>query len=56
MIEVTKLTKYYQKHLAVDNLSFNISKNEVVALLGLNGAGKTTTLRMLTGFLNSYSG
>ena len=56
MIQVSELTKYYQKNLAVDNLTFNILENEVVALLGLNGAGKTTTLRMLTGFLTPTRG
>ena len=56
MIQVSELTKYYQKNLAVDGLTFHIQKNEVAALLGLNGAGKTTTLRMLTGFLTPTKG
>ena len=51
MIRVENLTKYYGKRLAVDDISFNIGKGEIVGFLGPNGAGKTTTMRMLTGFL-----
>ncbi|MDP3879035.1 MAG: ATP-binding cassette domain-containing protein [Dehalococcoidales bacterium] len=51
MIRVENLTKYYGKRLAVDNISFNIKKGEIVGFLGPNAAGKTTTMRILTGFL-----
>lgn len=51
MIRVENLTKYYGKRLAVDNISFNIEKGEIVGFLGPNAAGKTTTMRILTGFL-----
>ena len=51
MIRVENLTKYYGKRLAVDNISFNVEKGEVVGFLGPNAAGKTTTMRILTGFL-----
>ncbi len=51
MIEVKNLTKYYGKRLAVDNISFEIGKGEIVGFLGPNAAGKTTTMRMLTGYL-----
>ena len=51
MIRVENLTKYYGKRLAVDNISFNIAKGEIVGFLGPNAAGKTTTMRILTGFL-----
>ena len=51
MINVENLTKYYGKNLAVDNISFNVAKGEIVGLLGPNAAGKTTTMRILTGFL-----
>lgn len=51
MIKVKNLTKYYGKRLAVDNISFEVAKGEIVGLLGPNAAGKTTTMRMLTGFL-----
>jgi len=51
MIRVENLTKYYGNRLAVDNISFNIEKGEIVGFLGPNAAGKTTTMRILTGFL-----
>jgi ABC-2 type transport system ATP-binding protein len=47
MIEVEGLTKYYGEHAAIRDLSFTISKGEVIGFLGLNGAGKSTTLRVL---------
>ncbi len=51
MIKVENLTKYYGERLAVDNISFNVGKREIVGFLGPNAAGKTTTMRILTGFL-----
>jgi len=56
MIKVENLTKYYGKRLAVDNISFNVEKGEIVGLLGPNAAGKTTTMRILTGFLAPTAG
>lgn len=56
MIQVENLTKYYHTLCAVDQISFNIEKGEILGLLGPNGAGKTTTLRMLTGYLQPSSG
>jgi ABC-2 type transport system ATP-binding protein len=56
MINVKNLTKYYGKRLAVDNISFNVEKGEIVGLLGPNAAGKTTTMRILTGFLSPTGG
>ena len=56
MIRVDHLTKYYGERLAVDNISFNVEKGEIVGLLGPNAAGKTTTMRMLTGFLMPTKG
>jgi ABC-2 type transport system ATP-binding protein len=56
MIEVSNLSKRYGRHLAVRDISFSVSKGEIVGFLGPNGAGKTTTLRMLTGFLPPSSG
>ena len=49
MIEAVGLSKYYGNFAAVQDVSFSISKGEVVAFLGPNGAGKSTTLKMLTG-------
>jgi len=51
MIEVKGMTKYYGKRLAVDNISFQVGKGEIVGFLGPNAAGKTTTMRILTGYL-----
>ncbi len=56
MIQVNGLTKYYQNFCAVDNISLDIKKGEIIGLLGPNGAGKTTTLRMLTGYFRPTSG
>lgn len=56
MIEVSNLTKYYGKRLAVDNISFNVEKGEIVGFLGPNAAGKTTTMRIITGFLGPTHG
>ncbi|MDF1838296.1 MAG: ABC transporter ATP-binding protein [Planctomycetota bacterium] len=51
MIEVAHLHRRYGNLAAVDDLSFQLEKGEVVGFLGPNGAGKTTTMRILTGFL-----
>jgi len=56
VIRVENLTKYYGKRLAVDNISFNVERGEIVGFLGPNGAGKTTTMRILTGFLAPTQG
>jgi ABC-2 type transport system ATP-binding protein len=56
MIHVENLTKFYSDLCAVDQISLNIQKGEILGLLGPNGAGKTTTLRMLTGFMQPTSG
>jgi ABC-2 type transport system ATP-binding protein len=56
MIDVKNLTKYFGPVLAVDRVSFNITRGEIVGLLGLNGAGKTTTMRVLTTYLPATSG
>ena len=56
LIKVRHLTKYYGKRLAVDNISFDIGKGEIVGLLGPNAAGKSTTMRILTGFMMPTKG
>lgn len=56
MIQVKNLTKYYSSFCAVDGISLEIKRGEILGLLGPNGAGKTTTLRMLTGFFKPTSG
>ena len=56
MIEVTGLSKRYGTHLAVENVSFNIQKGEVIGFLGPNGAGKSTIMNILTGYLSMTQG
>ena len=56
MIEVRNLTKRYGDLLAIDDVSFDVAKGEILGFLGRNGAGKTTTMRILTGFLPATSG
>lgn len=56
MINVKNVTKKYGKFKAVDNISFNIKKGEIIGLLGPNGAGKSTTMNMLTGFIEPTEG
>jgi ABC-2 type transport system ATP-binding protein len=56
MIRAENLTKYFGDLCAVDHITLNILKGQILGLLGPNGAGKTTTLRMLTGFLRPSSG
>src|ERR1700704_2026493 len=56
MIKVEGLTKRHARNIAVDNISFEVQKGEIVGFLGPNGAGKTTTMRVLTCFLPPTSG
>jgi len=56
VIQVKNLTKYYGKRLAVDNISFNVEKGEIVGFLGPNAAGKTTTMSIITGYLAPTQG
>ena len=56
MISVSNLTKVYGQTLAVDNISFEVGKGQIVGFLGPNGAGKSTTLRMLTCYMPPTSG
>src|SRR6201998_4339104 len=56
MISVKELTKRYARAIAVDQISFEVTKGQIVGFLGPNGAGKTTTMRMLTCFLPPSAG
>ena len=56
MIKVEHLTKRFGTKTAVDDISFEIKKGEVVGFLGRNGAGKSTTMNMITGYISSTSG
>lgn len=55
-IQVEQLTKVYGAQKAINNISFNINKGEIVGFLGPNGAGKSTTMKILTGYLQATSG
>ena len=55
-VEATELTRLYGGREAVSNVSFNLSKGEVLGFLGPNGAGKSTTMKMLTGNLAPSNG
>jgi ABC-2 type transport system ATP-binding protein len=56
MITVNGLIKKYARNTAVDHISFDVQKGQIVGFLGPNGAGKTTVLKMLSGLLNPTSG
>ncbi len=56
MIKVQNLTKKFSGFTAVDDISFEVKRGEIIGFLGPNGAGKTTTMRMLTSFLHPTSG
>jgi ABC-2 type transport system ATP-binding protein len=56
MISVKELSKRYARNTAVDHISFEVEKGQIVGFLGPNGAGKTTTMRMLTCFLPPTAG
>jgi ABC-2 type transport system ATP-binding protein len=55
-IEVQNLTRNYNGHCAVDQISFDVEPGEIFGFLGPNGAGKTTTIKMLTGQLRPTKG
>ncbi|HDJ99856.1 MAG TPA: ABC transporter ATP-binding protein [Firmicutes bacterium] len=56
VIEAKNLTYSYGKLTAVDHISFNVKKGEILGFLGPNGAGKTTTFKMLIGLLKPKEG
>ena len=56
MIKIEHLVKNYGSNCAVDDISFEVQKGEIVGFLGPNGAGKSTTMNILTGYLSATSG
>ncbi|MEL6133758.1 MAG: ATP-binding cassette domain-containing protein [Bacteroidota bacterium] len=56
MVSVQNLTKIYGSQRAIDQLSFEANKGEILGFLGPNGAGKSTTMKILTGFLSATEG
>ena len=55
-IEVKNLTRIYGEQKAIDQISFSVSRGEIVGFLGPNGAGKSTTMKILTGCLKPSQG
>ena len=56
MIEAIEISRNFGRFQAVNNVSFQVQKSEVLGFLGPNGAGKSTTMKMLTGYLQPSSG
>ena len=56
MITVENLTKRYPAKTAIEGMSFQVEKGEILGFLGPNGAGKTTTMRIITGFMPASDG
>ena len=55
-IIVKNITKYYDNHLVINNINFNVKKGEILGLLGLNGAGKSTIMKMICSYVKPNSG
>lgn len=56
ILEIKNLTKYYDKNLAVDNLSLSLNEGEIFGFIGPNGAGKSTTIRSILNIINKTAG
>lgn len=56
MIEINNLQKIFGQIKALDDVSFQVKKGEVLGFLGPNGAGKTTTMKLITGFFEPTAG
>lgn len=56
MIKFTNVTKKYNDFTAVDDLSFEVKKGEIVGFIGPNGSGKTTTMKLISGIIKKTSG
>ena len=56
MIQVENVTKKYGQRLAVDSLTFGVSRGEILGFLGPNGAGKSTMMNIITGYLSATEG
>jgi len=56
LLQVQKITVYYDTVLALNNISLTVSEGEIVAMLGPNGAGKSTALKAICGLVKSKSG
>jgi ABC-2 type transport system ATP-binding protein len=55
-IKIQNLSKFYGSQCAINNISFEVAKGEIIGFLGPNGAGKSTTMKILTGYLPATNG
>ncbi len=55
-IEVRNVTKFFSNQKALNDVSFNIKKGEIVGFLGPNGAGKSTMMKIITGYTRDFNG
>ena len=55
-ISISNLTKRYGEFVALDSLSLEVERGQILGFIGPNGAGKTTTIRILVGLLKATSG
>lgn len=56
MLNVCELSKQYGKTMAIQNISFQVNRGEIVGLVGHNGCGKSTTMNIITGYLMADQG
>ena len=56
LIEINNLNFKYENNIILDNVSFNITQNENIGILGRNGGGKSTLIKLILGFLKPSSG
>lgn len=56
ILEISNLTKNFGKINALNNISLEIKKGEIIGLLGPNGSGKTTLIKIISGLINNYEG
>lgn len=55
-ISAKNITKHYQNQKALDDVSFDVPKGQILGFLGPNGAGKSTMMKILTGYIQNYEG
>ncbi len=55
-VKVRNLTKYYDDHLVLNDISFDLPRGKIIGLLGPNGSGKTTLIKILAGVIHDYKG
>ena len=56
VLEFNNVTKFYNKTMVLNNISFNVGEGNIIALVGHNGAGKTTLIKLLLGLISPSKG